>query len=81
MENCPRCRAQRFRYRFKCRPRGTFIAVACELCGYEGPEVTLQDMNDNQAAELAAVAWNRLAQAKGAQTAPPRSTKPRGALH
>ena len=45
--------------------------VACELCGYEGPEVTMQHLEDDNAAALAAVAWNRLAQAKGAQAVPP----------
>lgn len=71
MEKCPRCHALRPRYTFRTRRRFTYIAVACEGCGYTGEEVPMADMQDTKAATIAAAKWNAAAQ-KAAATEVPR---------
>lgn len=70
MEKCPRCHALRPRYTFRTRRRFTYIAVACEVCGYTGEEVPMSHPDDSKAATRAADKWNAAAKAAAATEVP-----------
>lgn len=71
MEKCPRCKAARYRYTFRVRRCFTYMAVACEECGYTGEEVPMKHSEDEKAAFVAADKWNAAAK-KAAATEVPR---------
>jgi hypothetical protein len=57
---CPLCHCPDVHYTFHVRRWGFTIAVRCERCRYFGPEVTMQNDEDVQAADRAAVQWNEV---------------------